>query len=161
MPPSVSFAQALRDISPASGVAAQGEKVRASHPYPDEAPTVYYAGMDRTWLGFAAVNGALAVIAGAFAAHGLLARVSLEALSVFETGARYHMYHALAMALAALVPARAAAAAFLAGILLFSGSLYLLALTGWTVMALVTPVGGVCFVVGWALLAWKSFQGPI
>jgi uncharacterized membrane protein YgdD (TMEM256/DUF423 family) len=117
--------------------------------------------MNRIWLGIAAINGALAVIAGAFAAHGLQTRVSLEALSVFETGARYHMYHALAMALAALVPARAAAAAFLAGIVLFSGSLYLLALTGWTTMALVTPVGGVCFIAGWALLAWESFQGPI
>jgi len=117
--------------------------------------------MNRTWLGFAAINGALAVIAGAFAAHGLQAHVSLEALSVFETGARYHMYHALAMALAALVPARGAAIAFLAGIVLFSGSLYLLALTGLHAAVLVTPVGGVCFVVGWTLLAWVSFQGPI
>lgn len=117
--------------------------------------------MNRTWLGIAAVNGGLAVIAGAFAAHGLTAHVSQEALSVFETGARYHMYHALAMALAARVPARAAAAAFLAGIILFSGSLYLLALTGWTLMALVTPIGGVCFVAGWALLAWTAFRGPI
>ena len=131
------------------------------HPYPNLVGAVYYVDMNRIWLGIAAINGALAVIAGAFAAHGLQARVSLEALSVFETGARYHMYHALAMALAALVPARAAAAAFLVGILLFSGSLYALALTGSTIMALVTPLGGVCFVAGWALLAWKSFQGPI
>ncbi|MBN9553768.1 MAG: DUF423 domain-containing protein, partial [Alphaproteobacteria bacterium] len=57
--------------------------------------------MNRTWAGIAAINGALAVIAGAFAAHGLKARLSPDALSVFETGARYHMYHALAMALAA------------------------------------------------------------
>jgi uncharacterized membrane protein YgdD (TMEM256/DUF423 family) len=117
--------------------------------------------MDRIWLGVAAVNGALAVLAGAFAAHGLQGHVSLEGLSVFETGARYHMYHALAMTLAALVPARAAAAAFLAGIVLFSGSLYLLALTGLPVMALVTPVGGLCLVAGWALLAWTAFKGPI
>lgn|SRR5690348_5965142 len=117
--------------------------------------------MNRTWLGIASVNGALAVLAGAFAAHGLHAHVSRDALSVFETGARYHMYHALAMALAALLPTRAAAAAFLAGIVLFSGSLYLLALAGWTSMALVTPIGGVCFVAGWALLAWAAFRGPI
>jgi uncharacterized membrane protein YgdD (TMEM256/DUF423 family) len=117
--------------------------------------------MNRIWLGIAALNGALAVIAGAFAAHGLQARVSLEALSVFETGARYHMYHALAMVLAALVPARAAAAAFLAGIVLFSGSLYVLALTGLHAAVFATPVGGVCFVAGWVLLAWVSFQGPI
>ena len=117
--------------------------------------------MNRTWLGIAAVNGGLAVIAGAFAAHGLQARLSAQALSVFETGARYHMYHALAMALAALVPARAAAIAFLAGVVLFSGSLYLLALTGWTMAAFATPVGGVCFVAGWALMAWTAFRGPI
>lgn len=117
--------------------------------------------MNRTWLGIAAINGALAVIAGAFAAHGLQARVSAQSLSVFETGARYHMYHALAMALAALVPARSAAAAFLAGIALFSGSLYMLALTGSRAAALITPVGGVFFIAGWVLLAWASFQDPI
>ncbi|HKD47847.1 MAG TPA: DUF423 domain-containing protein [Rhizomicrobium sp.] len=117
--------------------------------------------MDRKWLGVAATNGALVVIMGAFGAHGLQARVNSDALSVFETGARYHMYHTLAIALAALVPARAAAAAFLAGIVLFSGSLYVLALTGSHLAALVTPVGGVCFVVGWILLAWSSFQGSI
>lgn len=117
--------------------------------------------MNRIWLGIASVNGALAVIAGAFAAHGLRAHLDPNALSIFETGARYHMYHALAMALAALIPARAAAVMFLAGMVLFSGSLYLLALTGTTAMALVTPVGGVCFVAGWLLLAWAAFKGPI
>ena len=117
--------------------------------------------MNRTWLGIAAINGALAVIAGAFAAHGLQAQISAQALQVFETGARYHMYHALAMALAALVPARGAAAAFLAGIVLFSGSLYVLAVTGLHAAVFVTPVGGLCFIVGWALLAWASFRGLI
>jgi len=117
--------------------------------------------MNRTWLGIAAINGALAVLAGAFAVHGLRAHLSLDALSIFETGARYHMYHALAMGLAALVPARRAAIAFLAGIILFSGSLYVLALTGSIAMALVTPIGGICFVAGWLLLAWRSFKGPI
>jgi uncharacterized membrane protein YgdD (TMEM256/DUF423 family) len=117
--------------------------------------------MNRTWLGIAAINGALAVMAGAFAAHGLKARLSADALAVFETGARYHMYHALAMALAGLVAARRAAIAFLAGIVLFSGSLYLLALTGVTLLGAVTPVGGLCFIAGWALLAWAAFRGPI
>jgi uncharacterized membrane protein YgdD (TMEM256/DUF423 family) len=130
-------------------------------PYRNQPAAVYDNAMNRTWLGIAAINGALAVIAGAFAAHGLQGHVSLEALPVFETGARYHMYHALAIALAALVAARAAAAAFLAGIVLFSGSLYLLALTGLHLMVWITPVGGVCFIVGWVLLAWASFQGPI
>lgn len=117
--------------------------------------------MNRTWLGVAALNGALAVIAGAFAAHGLQAHVSRDALSVFETGARYHMYHALAMALAGLMAARAAAALFLAGIVLFSGSLYVLALTGSHVAALITPIGGLCFIAGWLLLAWGFFKSPI
>ena len=117
--------------------------------------------MNRTWLGIAAINGALAVMAGAFAAHGLKARLSADALAVFETGARYHMYHALAMALAGLMAARRAAIAFLAGIVLFSGSLYLLALTGVTLLGALTPVGGLCFIAGWALLAWAAFRGPI
>jgi uncharacterized membrane protein YgdD (TMEM256/DUF423 family) len=117
--------------------------------------------MDRNWLGIAAINGALAVMAGAFAAHGLKARLSADALSVFETGARYQMYHALAMTLTALIPARRAAIAFLAGIILFSGSLYLLALTGITILGAITPIGGLCFIAGWGLLAWGAFKGPI
>jgi len=117
--------------------------------------------MDRNWLGIAAINGALAVMAGAFAAHGLKAHLSTDSLAVFETGARYHMYHALAMGLAALVPARRASVAFMGGIVLFSGSLYLLALTAIPILGAVTPLGGLCFIAGWALLAWKAFKGPI
>jgi uncharacterized membrane protein YgdD (TMEM256/DUF423 family) len=112
------------------------------------------------WLIIAAANGALAVAAGAFAAHGLSERLSAHALSVFETGARYHMYHALAMGLAAIgLRGRAARAAtwsawlFLIGIVLFCGSLYLLALSGQHVLAFVTPFGGLAFLAGWVLLA--------
>jgi len=115
------------------------------------------------WLFVAAINGALAVAAGAFAAHGLQARLDPHALQVFETGARYHMYHALAIGLAALAirdlaatPAAIAAGFFLAGILLFSGSLYLLALTGTKVFGIVTPFGGVCFLIGWGFLAFAA-----
>lgn len=115
------------------------------------------------WLCIAAINGGLAVAAGAFGAHGLQGRIDAQALQVFETAARYHMYHALALAVAALVmrdaaagPATTAAAFFLAGILLFSGSLYLLALTGARMLALVTPFGGVCFLIGWGLLAFAA-----
>jgi uncharacterized membrane protein YgdD (TMEM256/DUF423 family) len=117
--------------------------------------------MDRNWLGIAAINGALAGMAGAFAAHGLKAHLSTDSLAVFETGARYHMYHALAMAAASLVPARPASVAFLGGIVLFSGSLYLLALTGIPILGVITPIGGLCFIAGWALLAWRAFKGPI
>jgi uncharacterized membrane protein YgdD (TMEM256/DUF423 family) len=124
-------------------------------------PLVYYVSMDRNWLGIAAINGALAVMAGAFAAHGLKARLSADMLAVFETGARYHMYHALAIGLSALVGAPKASWAFLIGILLFCGSLYLLALTGMPLLGAVTPIGGLCFLLGWGLLAWRAFKGPI
>jgi len=113
----------------------------------------------RRWLAVAAVNGFLAVAAGAFAAHGLSGRLDAHALGLFETAARYHMYHALAIGLAAFAIRDAAAGAatvasafFLGGILLFSGSLYLLALTGMKGFAFVTPFGGVCFLIGWGAL---------
>ncbi len=118
-----------------------------------------------TWLLVAAINGFLAVAAGAFGAHGLQGKLDAHAMSVFETGARYQMYHALAIGRcragraqcgAASTGANAAAAFFLAGIVLFSGSLYLLALTGTRTLGLVTPFGGLAFLVGWASLAWAA-----
>ena len=118
-----------------------------------------------TWLVIAAVNGALAVAAGAFAAHGLEGRLDAHMLDVFQTGARYHMYHALAMGLAALVMrgevafrARLSAWLFLAGIVLFSGSLYMLALTGMHGFVYVTPLGGVAFLGGWLSLVWAGLR---
>ncbi|HEX2592832.1 MAG TPA: DUF423 domain-containing protein [Rhizomicrobium sp.] len=115
------------------------------------------------WLVVAAINGALAVAAGAFGAHALQARLDPHALQVFETGARYHMYHALAMGLAAMIIRGASASAaqtsamlFLAGIVLFSGSLYLLALTGVTKLGIVTPFGGLAFLAGWGFLAYAA-----
>jgi uncharacterized membrane protein YgdD (TMEM256/DUF423 family) len=115
------------------------------------------------WLFLAAINGLLAVAAGAFAAHGLQGRLDVHALSLFETAARYHMYHALSMGLAALAgrgaaqPAAVVAAAFfLVGIVLFSGSLYALAFTGMRELAIITPFGGLAFLVGWAALAWAA-----
>ena len=119
--------------------------------------------MDRTFLLAGAVAGLIAVGFGAFGAHGLRGRLTPEMLAVFETGVRYHMYHALALLLtAALVPrmpGKAIVAAgwfFIAGILLFSGSLYMLAVTGITVLGAITPIGGVAFLAGWALLAFAS-----
>ena len=103
----------------------------------------------RLWLALAAVNGALAVAAGAFGAHGLKAILTPDMLAVFETGARYQMYHALAMGLAAIAGARWAPGLFLAGIIVFSGSLYLLALSGMTWLGAITPLGGVLFLAGW------------
>lgn len=119
----------------------------------------------RRWFAFAAINGALAVAAGAFAAHGLKARLSPEMLAVFDTGARYHLIHAVALAIAALAaerfapqPARLSAGLFATGIVLFSGSLYLLALTGVRGFGFVTPLGGVAFIAGWLALAWSALK---
>ena len=121
----------------------------------------------RIWLFTAALLGAGAVMLGAFAAHGLAARLDPRALAVFDTGARYHLAHALAMALAALAMrgaarplAQIAAALFGGGILLFSGSLYLLAVTGIRALGLVTPLGGLCFIGGWVMLALAALKLP-
>lgn len=116
--------------------------------------------MDKTFLLVGAVAAFLAVGLGAFGAHGLRARLSPEMLAVFETGVRYHMYHALAIVLVALIMGRfdgwmirAAGWAFTAGIVLFSGSLYLLAVTGVTILGAITPIGGLAFLLGWGFLA--------
>ncbi len=116
--------------------------------------------MDRTFVLAGAVAGLVGVGFGAFGAHGLRERLSPDMLAVFETGVRYHMYHALALLLtAALVPrlpGKAVVAAgwlFVSGIVLFSGSLYLLAVTGVRVLGAITPLGGVAFLAGWASLA--------
>jgi len=109
-----------------------------------------------------AVNAALAVAAGAFAAHGLRERLAARALEVFETGARYQMYHALAMVFAGMMVARGATTAgwiFQAGIVLFSGSLYALALTDVKVLGAITPIGGLLFLVGWLWLAVTAWRG--
>jgi uncharacterized membrane protein YgdD (TMEM256/DUF423 family) len=115
------------------------------------------------WLLLAALNGFLAVACGAFAAHGLQGRLDAHALEIFETAARYQMYHALALGISAFAKrgaansaAQVAAAFFVAGILLFSGSLYLLALTGVRAFAFVTPFGGFAFLVGWTALAFAA-----
>jgi uncharacterized membrane protein YgdD (TMEM256/DUF423 family) len=119
--------------------------------------------MDRTFLLVGAVSAFLAVTLGAFGAHGLRGRLSPEMLAVFETGVRYHMYHALALILVALVMGRmsgwliqTAGWCFIAGIVLFSGSLYALALSGVTILGAVTPIGGLAFLAGWACLAFAA-----
>ncbi|HEX7918478.1 MAG TPA: DUF423 domain-containing protein [Gemmatimonadales bacterium] len=116
--------------------------------------------MDRRFLLLGALSGFFAVAAGAFGAHALREVLAPDLLAVFETGARYQMYHALALLLVAVISAsapqrRTVAAAgwfFVGGTLLFSGSLYLLALTGTRWWGAVTPVGGVCFLAGWVCL---------
>lgn len=117
--------------------------------------------MDRTFGFIGALSAFLAVAAGAFGAHALRARLTPDLLAVFETGARYQMYHALALLVIAAAAARlpgaavqAAGVLFVAGTLLFSGSLYLLALTGARFWGAVTPIGGLAFLAGWLALAW-------
>jgi uncharacterized membrane protein YgdD (TMEM256/DUF423 family) len=105
-----------------------------------------------------ALNAAIAVAAGAFAAHGLRDHLEPRALEVFETAARYQMYHALAMILAGLLVARTPGWIFQLGIALFSGSLYVLALTDVKALGAVTPFGGLAFLVGWLWLAWSALK---
>jgi uncharacterized membrane protein YgdD (TMEM256/DUF423 family) len=111
-------------------------------------------------LALGALNGAIAVAAGAFAAHGLRDHLAPRALEVFETAARYQMYHALAMCLCALLGARTAGWIFQGGIVLFSGSLYALALSDVNGLGAVTPFGGLLFLAGWAALAWHAWKTP-
>jgi uncharacterized membrane protein YgdD (TMEM256/DUF423 family) len=116
--------------------------------------------VDRTFLLVGALAGFIGVALGAFGAHALRTRLSPEMLGVFETGVRYQMYHALAVIGTGLIAARmggwlivAAGWLFTAGIVLFSGSLYLLAFTGVTMLGAITPIGGVAFLLGWGCLA--------
>lgn len=123
--------------------------------------------MDRTFGVLGAVSGAIAVGAGAFGAHALRARVAPAMLDVFETAARYQMYHALALLVVALLldrrpgtAPRAAGWCFVAGTLLFCGSLYGMALTGARTLGAITPVGGLCFLAGWGALAMTVGRRP-
>jgi uncharacterized membrane protein YgdD (TMEM256/DUF423 family) len=117
------------------------------------------------WVRLGAGLMLLDVALGAFAAHGLKGRLSAEMLQVFETGARYQAYHALALVAVGLIAARWPSPAadragwcFLGGIVLFSGSLYALALTGVKRLGIITPFGGLLFLIGWALLAFARLN---
>jgi uncharacterized membrane protein YgdD (TMEM256/DUF423 family) len=121
--------------------------------------------MDKTFAVAGSVSAGLAVAAGAFGAHALRARLTPDTLSIFETAARYQMYHALALFAVAWVESRwpdtavtAAGWLFVAGTVLFSGSLYTLALSGTRWWGAVTPIGGLCFLAGWAALAWGIWR---
>jgi uncharacterized membrane protein YgdD (TMEM256/DUF423 family) len=117
--------------------------------------------MDITFLLIGSLLGFLGVAAGAFGAHGLRSRLSADMLAVFETAVRYQMYHVFALLIVAAAMGRLGDARllslagwfFVAGIVLFSGSLYALALSGASALGAITPIGGLAFLIGWACLA--------
>lgn len=118
------------------------------------------------FLMWGAVSGGVAVAAGAFGAHALGEKLPADRLAVFETAARYQMYHALALLAISCRPASVqsrrlavAGVLFVAGTVLFSGSLYALALTGIRWLGAVTPVGGVSWLAAWALLVVAAARG--
>lgn len=121
--------------------------------------------IERIYL-YAAINGFLVVVFGAFGAHGLEGVLSEARLATWQTAVLYHMFHVVALLaagfLAYLLPAsksiNRAAYAFQLGILLFSGSLYALALTDVFVLGFITPIGGVCFLTGWGLLIYGLYR---
>ena len=122
--------------------------------------------MDRVFFSLGAVLAFLAVAAGAFGAHAVRPRLSPDLLDIFETAARYHCFHALGLIVAGFAAARWPGMAvhlagwlFLAGIILFSGSLYLLSLTGVRWLGAITPFGGLAFLAGWLCLAWAGWRG--
>jgi len=121
--------------------------------------------MDRLFWVLGALAGLTAVGTGAFAAHALKGRLPPDLFDVFEVGARYHMYHALALLAVAWGSTRWPGSAigwagglFAVGIVLFSGSLYALALTGVRPLGAITPLGGVCFIAGWIALGWAAWR---
>jgi uncharacterized membrane protein YgdD (TMEM256/DUF423 family) len=121
--------------------------------------------MDRFFFVAGSLFAFFAVGLGAFAAHGLKARLAPDMLNIFEVGVRYHMYHALALLAVAWACSRwpeshahIAGWAFIFGIVVFSGSLYILSMTGVRWLGAITPIGGVGFLIGWILLIWALWR---
>ncbi len=120
----------------------------------------------RTFVALGSINAALAVVLGAFGAHALKARLSPQMLEVYHTASQYHFYHALGLLLVGLAATQLKSAGalqlsgylMLAGIVLFSGSLYLLAVTGVTWLGALTPLGGVAFIAAWIILGYAALH---
>ena len=118
--------------------------------------------MDRFFFTAGAIAAFIAVALGAFGAHSLKTKISADMLNIFEVGVRYQVYHAFALIAVALATAKwpeaslnTAGWCFIAGIVIFSGSLYLLSFTGIRWFGAVTPIGGLAFLAGWAILIWS------
>ena len=121
--------------------------------------------MNRPFISLGALLGFTAVAAGAFGAHLLRNPLTLAQLEIFQTAARYQMYHALALLFVGSLPAQArrltaAGWCFLGGTLIFSGSLYGLSLSGLAILGLITPLGGLALLSGWGLLLWWGLTAP-
>ena len=122
--------------------------------------------MLKTWLIIGALSMALAVGLGAFGAHGLKSRLTPDLLAIWHTGVDYHFYHALGLLLVAVsmgffpeaTGLRWAAGLMLAGMLVFSGSLYVLALTGLRWLGAITPLGGLSLIAAWLVMAWSLWK---
>jgi uncharacterized membrane protein YgdD (TMEM256/DUF423 family) len=121
----------------------------------------------RKWIGVGSMLAAAAVAAGAFGAHALRETVTPRMLEVWQTAVLYQMFHAVGLFVVALasarlrpMAARVAAVSFVVGVALFSGSLYVLVLSGVTWLGAITPLGGVAFLVGWTALAYAALRGP-
>lgn len=120
----------------------------------------------RSWLLLGALNGLLAVAAGAFGAHGLEGRIPAADLAAFRTAASYQMYHALALIAVAWraeanmtpITVNVAGWLFLTGVVLFCGSLYILGLTASRALVWLTPLGGLAFIAGWGALSWSALE---
>lgn len=119
----------------------------------------------RLFLSIGAISGALAVMLGAFGAHGLKDKLSDKMLTNYMTGVEYHFYHTFAILAVGLLAMHVQPGllpfsgwAFVIGIILFSGSLYIMALTGITKLGAITPIGGLAFIIGWILLAITAFK---
>ena len=119
----------------------------------------------KTWIVFGSILTGLAILLGAFGAHALKSRISPDDLAIFETGIRYHICHSIGLILIGIlgfyfphnlidIPAKL----FLLGIFIFSGSLYLLVLTNTRWLGAITPIGGICYMIGWLLLAFNIYR---
>lgn len=122
----------------------------------------------KVFLILGGINAALVVLLGAFGAHGLKARMTAEMLSVYQTGVHYHLFHALGLLAVGLVATQISGSAYLkwsgwsmlAGIILFSGSLYVMSVSGLRWLGIITPFGGVAFIVAWVLFATAIVKSP-
>lgn len=123
--------------------------------------------MERLFFSIASLLGGLAVALGAFGAHAMRGRIAENLLANYETGVKYHFYHALALVAVVVAIQRwpssnlpvIAGWAFVIGVIIFSGSLYIMAFTGLRWLGAITPIGGVALIVGWVcllLVAWRS-----